>query len=276
MLVAEAGGVTQWARGSVNAQLQLRFSIDSVLSVPLVGEDWMGRLFFLDTGRTTVDDLSLARVVGQQVGARLDHYYLVQRLQQAAVTQERVGLGRDLHDGLLQSLTGMALQVHSALRFLREDPLAAEARLVTVQEQILSVQEHLLSFIGELRNALPAGAAKPRSSGRASAICVSASSGSGAGQFRSGWTSTARSPPFSPRMSCISRTRPSPMPCVIAVRPMSPSTSRRRTHTCDPASPTTATASPSPGDSDSTNSSGCSGDPSRSGSAFSRGTGNSS
>src|SRR5262245_7168619 len=160
MLVAEAGGTTQWARGSVNAQLQLRFSIDSVLSVPLVGEDWVGRLFFLDAGRTTVDYLSLARVVGQQVGARLDHHYLVQRLQQAAVTQERMGLGRDLHDGLLQSLTGMALQVHSALRFLREHPLAAEARLATVQEQILSVQEHLLSFIGELRSAPPAGAAE--------------------------------------------------------------------------------------------------------------------
>src|SRR5262245_7800343 len=157
MLVAEAGGVTQWARGSVNAQLQFRFSIDSVLSLPLDVEDWVGRLFFVDTRRTTVDDLSLARVVGQQVRARLDHYYLVQRLQQAAVTQERMGLGRDLHDGLLQSLTGMALHVHSALRVLREAPQAAEARLLTVQEQILAVQRSLRNFIHDLKRVTPAG-----------------------------------------------------------------------------------------------------------------------
>ena len=155
ILMGDTREAIRWSRGSVDVHLQARFSMVSVLSVPLVGDGWMGRLFFLDTGRTTVDDLSLARVVGQQVVARLDRHYLLQQLQQAAIIQERMGLGRDLHDGLLQSLTGMALQVHSALRLLRETPHAAEVRLLTVQEQILAVQQSLRNFIRNLKREAP-------------------------------------------------------------------------------------------------------------------------
>jgi signal transduction histidine kinase len=89
--------------------------------------------------------------VAQQVTARLEHFYLLQRLQQSAVMEERVRLARDLHDGLLQSLTGTALQLHALRRTLGEQPHEALARLQELQDLIVTEQRHLRSFIRELR-----------------------------------------------------------------------------------------------------------------------------
>jgi signal transduction histidine kinase len=135
----------------IDRLLQVRFGIVSALTLPLASAEWQGRLFFLDKPRMTADDLVLARIVRQQITARLDHHYVLQRLQQSAVAQERMGFARDLHDGLLQALTGMALQVQTALRLVRESPDRAAERLQEVQAQILVSQQTLRSYIRELK-----------------------------------------------------------------------------------------------------------------------------
>jgi signal transduction histidine kinase len=145
------GSYRHWRGAPVHRDLRDRFAMRAVLSVPLEGEEYEGRLFFLDKPRMQADDVVLSRVVAHQVGAILDNLYLQQRLQQAAVMEERVRFARDLHDGLLQSLTATALQLAAARRLLAQEPVAAQARLEEIQNVIVAEQRDLRSYIRDLR-----------------------------------------------------------------------------------------------------------------------------
>jgi signal transduction histidine kinase len=101
----------------------------------------------------------LGEIVGRQVTVRMDHFYLSQRLRQAAITEERFRLARDLHDGVLQSLTGAALQLQTVIRLLEGDRQAAQDRLLEIQRLIADEQRDLRFFIQELRPA-PLGSAE--------------------------------------------------------------------------------------------------------------------
>jgi len=122
-----------------------------VVGLPLRGEALHGWLLFLDKRRMTSDDMVLGDVVAQQVTARLEHLYLLQRTQQSAAMEERVRLARDLHDGLLQSLTATALQLHALQRSLGAQPHEDLERLRELQGLLASEQRQLRAFIRELR-----------------------------------------------------------------------------------------------------------------------------
>ena len=64
-----------------------------------------------------------------------------------AVEVERRVFARDLHDGLLQELTGIALQVNAASQLIATDPDAARARLDAIGCQIAAEQAELRAFI---------------------------------------------------------------------------------------------------------------------------------
>jgi signal transduction histidine kinase len=91
----------------------------TLLAVPIHGELTTGRLYVLDRGDLTSDELLLAEVVASVVAVRLDHFSLTARLARAAADAERVRLSRDLHDGVLQALTGIALRLEVVRRGAR-------------------------------------------------------------------------------------------------------------------------------------------------------------
>jgi signal transduction histidine kinase len=148
---SEGNEVGRWYGQPLDTALQARFVMTTVLSLRLEGEGWDGRLFVLDKPGMTSDDLVLGRVIAQQVLAQIEHVYLLQSFQQTAAMQERVRLARDLHDGLLQSLTGSALQLQAVRRLLDGAPAAALDRLSEVQQLIVTQQRNLRTFIHELR-----------------------------------------------------------------------------------------------------------------------------
>lgn len=150
---APGGPFRRWHGAPLHAELRARHRIQAVLSLPVAGETYEARLFFLDKRRMNLDDLVLARVVAEQVGARLDHAYLQQRLKRAAVMEERIRFARDLHDGLLQSLTGTALRLQAVHGLLRREPEAALDQLAEIQRIIAAEQRSLRSYIRELRPA---------------------------------------------------------------------------------------------------------------------------
>lgn len=80
---------------------------------------------------------------------KLDHAALQER-REAAALEERTRLSRDLHDGLLQSLTGIALQLEVLYRVLERDPQAAPERLREIQDSIADEQRDLRSLIERL------------------------------------------------------------------------------------------------------------------------------
>lgn len=62
---------------------------------------------------------------------------------------------RDLHDGILQSLSGTAFQLQVLREQIKRDPSAALFRLDDVEQALLEEQREVRSFIATLRSALP-------------------------------------------------------------------------------------------------------------------------
>lgn len=144
-------GLQRWRGSPLNSELRDRFSLRAVLSLPLQSESIEGRLFFADKAAMTSDDLVLGEVVAGVLVAKLDHFYLNQTLQEAVTTEERLRLARDLHDGVLQSLTGIGLRLAAVRGLLEEEPKRAREALEALQRLITLEQRDLRFFIQELK-----------------------------------------------------------------------------------------------------------------------------
>jgi signal transduction histidine kinase len=157
---ADAHGVVLYGSGNsfkqrrcspIHASIQQRFQIHSVQSWLLDGEIIRGRLLCLDRTGTRVDDLMFGEVVARHAVSRLDSLHLLKRLQEAAAVDERLRLARELHDSLLQSVAGSAMQLLAARRLLDAQPDAAREQLKEVQAQLERGELEMRSFIGGLR-----------------------------------------------------------------------------------------------------------------------------
>jgi signal transduction histidine kinase len=145
------GEVKQWRGRPLDEEFRRRHGIRRVLGARLPDEDRPGFLFALDGTRWTFDELSLVEIVAAQVAVRLRDLALSHQSRQVAVSEERLAFARDLHDGLLQSLMGTALQVAAARELLGRDPALAEERLRQVQQLVREEQRELRELIQELR-----------------------------------------------------------------------------------------------------------------------------
>jgi signal transduction histidine kinase len=135
----------------INEQLRARFDMHAVQSWPLEGQLVRGRMFCLDKQRLQIDDLAMGELVSQLVLSRLEGLKMLGRLREAAALEERVRVARDLHDSLLQSQAGAALQLLAARRMLERDHDAARDRLQDVQDQLERGELEMRSFIRDLR-----------------------------------------------------------------------------------------------------------------------------
>jgi signal transduction histidine kinase len=151
VLYKPPAGLARWRGAPLASGLRQRFGIRAVLSVPIAAESLEGRLFFAEKSPMTSDDLVLGEIVARVMASRLDHFYLTQRLQESVATEERIRMARDLHDGVLQSLTGIGLRLAAVRGLLDENPEAAKASVETLQELIVREQRDLRFFIKELK-----------------------------------------------------------------------------------------------------------------------------
>jgi signal transduction histidine kinase len=166
----EHGRVIHWFDGSfrhrygrpINPALQARFAMREVQSWSLDGELVHGRLFVLDKSRMRIDDLIVGEVVARLAVSRLDGVYILRHLNQAAALEERLRVARDLHDSLLQTIAGTALQLEAARRLLERDPVAARVHLEEVQDQLERGELEMRSFIRRLRPKTAPEAATPK------------------------------------------------------------------------------------------------------------------
>ena len=131
--------------------LTSRCDLRSAPSWVVRGQGVEGELFYLDARRLTADEMALGEVAARLTAATLDSLYLLTRLREAVASEERVRLARNLHDSVLQSLTGVALQLQTARQLLDRDPRAAQARFREMQETLAGEQHRLRNFIKELR-----------------------------------------------------------------------------------------------------------------------------
>jgi signal transduction histidine kinase len=153
VLLKGPSGVTRWDGPALHPAFRARFGVGPVLALGLRGENVTGHLFCLDKTAMTSDDFVLGEIVTRQVAARIDLFHMWRRLKQAAATEERLRLARDLHDGLLQSMTGIALLLHSVRYLMDEKAEDARERLAEVQRLIGIQQRELRAIIHQLKPA---------------------------------------------------------------------------------------------------------------------------
>jgi signal transduction histidine kinase len=141
----------RWRGDPLNTMLRDRFSIRRVLSVRFQSTTLTGRIFWLDKARMSTDQLGFAQLIAGQVSNRIDHFHLLLDRRRAAAEEERVRLARDLHDGLLQSLTAMSLKLEEVRVLVEEEPHVAQKRLQGIQRLITAEQRYLRFFIRHLK-----------------------------------------------------------------------------------------------------------------------------
>jgi signal transduction histidine kinase len=160
VLHSSTTGLQRWRGAAVHPALRSRFSMDAVLSLAFEREHVKGRVFFLDKQALTADDLTLGEIVSCHIATRLNHFYLLRRLAEAAVLEERLRLARDLHDGAFHLLTGVALETGQLLRMPRHKLAGAQDRIRQIQDCLSDGQRTLRLLIDSLRMVepdLPAG-----------------------------------------------------------------------------------------------------------------------
>src|SRR5262249_41100532 len=85
-----------------------------------------------------------------ELADRLDQQYFQERLRESAVAAERVRLARDLHDSVLQFLTGTALQLRTAVHMPGDGQHLVAARLGHLQRMVTAEPHRLRSVLAAL------------------------------------------------------------------------------------------------------------------------------
>jgi signal transduction histidine kinase len=107
-------------------------AFDGILAVGFdLGQEWTGRVFLIDpaVGSNRRTALSLARRIVRQVAPAVHNVYLMRRLRTEAVAVERGRVARELHDGVIQGVIGVEMEVAALSRRLSRDAPHVAAEL---------------------------------------------------------------------------------------------------------------------------------------------------
>ena len=66
--------------------------------------------------------MAIAEIVADRLRTLFEHSMLTRRLSHTAAMEERVNIGRELHDGFLQALAGTALELEGMRTLLKKSP----------------------------------------------------------------------------------------------------------------------------------------------------------
>ena len=133
------------------AEEQEAASWDVPLSFPIIAASGEGQVFVATSSAPDEATLFAADAAGRLVGEQLDRHLHVATSCREAVEGERVRVARDLHDGLLQSFTGIVLQLETAHSILGEQPEEAKRMLTEAEAALMADQRELRSYLQQLR-----------------------------------------------------------------------------------------------------------------------------
>ncbi|TCU15276.1 sensor histidine kinase [Rhizobium sullae] len=146
------GYFDEWAdaMSPVCPKLAADFSIASAVSTQFRVDDLEARIFLLDPPTLSLDDVAVAEVIADRIKAVFEQAMFMRRLSDAAAVEERIKIGRDLHDGVLQALAGTALQLESLRSFALGEHQQIDGRVTAIQAMLADEQRELRSFIHAL------------------------------------------------------------------------------------------------------------------------------
>ncbi len=111
------------------------------------GEEWTGRIFLHDPENFagSEEELRFLRELLDQVGPAVYNVFLLRRLRQRAGAVERARVARELHDGAVQSLIAMEMQVDILRRQAESQTNSFAGELGRIQgllrEEVLKLRE---------------------------------------------------------------------------------------------------------------------------------------
>ncbi len=150
-------------------RLRAQHKFKNLISVSfLFGREWSGRIFLFDPALTgdTEEELRFLQELVRQVGPAVYNVYLLSRLRTRAGALERARFARELHDGAVQSLIAVEMQVDVLRRQSTNNAGIVTSELGRIQgllrEEVLKLRElmqqmksldvdsrRLLGFIGD-------------------------------------------------------------------------------------------------------------------------------
>ncbi len=152
-IVRVAGGSVYEPQGfPVHTRLLEHIGTAGVVSAPFETARLTGRVFFSDIETPAAEMIPMTEVVAREIGATLDQVYATQQQRSVAASEERIRVARDLHDGVLQSLTGVRLELQEMAESAASEPAdKTHDRLLALERALATEQRELRFFIEGLK-----------------------------------------------------------------------------------------------------------------------------
>jgi signal transduction histidine kinase len=132
---------------------QQEFKVRSLMTVAFEqGGQATGRLFLLN-GRKLFQkkDLAWLERIALHISSSLENIFLLRHLRARAIEAERSRIARDLHDGILQTLLSIEIQLDVLRRRVPTTPDQAVAGLTTLQQTVKNEGAELRQIVTDLR-----------------------------------------------------------------------------------------------------------------------------
>jgi signal transduction histidine kinase len=132
------------------------FGIRNLLSVAFDQDGHaVGRLFLVNRKPARLpyskDDLAWFEEIARHVSSALENVFLLRHLRARAIEAERSRISRDLHDGILQTLLSIEIQLDVLRRRVTSHPEQVEAGLASLQQTVRNEGAELRHLVTDLR-----------------------------------------------------------------------------------------------------------------------------
>ena len=147
LAIDQDGNALPHADTTAICHLREKQSFGSLITVTyLFGTDWRGRVFLFDPSwpGEKQEELRFLLNLLQQVGPAVYNVYLLHRLRRRASAAERARVARELHDGAVQSLIAVEMQVDVLRRQAQSGkPITGELGRIQglLREEVLKLRE---------------------------------------------------------------------------------------------------------------------------------------
>jgi signal transduction histidine kinase len=130
-------------------------SMHSLLGVPIGAKGRsIGRLYLtnkLPSGDFTEDDERLVEMFALHAGIAIENARLHEQVQRLAIVEERERIGRDLHDGIIQSIYAVGLSLEDVPDLMEDERDEAKARVERAIDSLDQSIRDIRNFIFGLR-----------------------------------------------------------------------------------------------------------------------------
>jgi nitrate/nitrite-specific signal transduction histidine kinase len=127
----------------------------SVIGVPMThGGLAVGALYLADksgASEFSADDERLLTMLANQAAIVVQNARLKEQVRLLAIAAERERIQKDLHDGMLQSIFAVNLELEGAAEDIMNDPAVAQTRIDLAIDRLNDVMEHIRNYIIGLR-----------------------------------------------------------------------------------------------------------------------------